>query len=120
MNGIAHLLRRLALLTVLAVALVATGFAHRLPHAADADLQAFVLAGGDLGALCDDLGDTGGSSHPDCPACQIVGAADLPPATPALRDANLVFIAQVIAPRESRAVRGVRDPARGLRAPPLA
>jgi hypothetical protein len=37
-----------------------------------------------------------------------------------LRDADLAFVAQVVAPRESRAVRSVLDPARGLRAPPLA
>jgi len=39
---------------------------------------------------------------------------------PALRDADLVFVARVVAPRESRAVREVLDPARGTRGPPFA
>lgn len=113
-------LRRLALLAVLTVALVATGFAHRMPSTDDASLTAYVLAGGDLAELCGDLDGDGLPDHSDCPACQITGNADLPPASLTLRAADLAFVAQVVAPRESRAVRMVLDPARGLRAPPLA
>jgi hypothetical protein len=113
-------LRRLMLLAVLTVALVATGFAHRLPSTDDAALSAYALAGGDIAELCGDLDGDGLPDHGDCPACQIAGGADLPPASPTLRNADLAFVAQVVAPRESRAVRAVLDPARGLRAPPLA
>jgi hypothetical protein len=99
---------------------VATGFAHRLPSTDDAALAAYALAGGDIADLCGDLDGDGLPDHGDCPACQIAGGADLPPASPTLRNADLAFVAQVVAPRESRAVRAVLDPARGLRAPPLA
>ena len=44
-------LRRLMLLAVLTVALVATGFAHRLPSTDDAALAAYALAGGDIADL---------------------------------------------------------------------
>jgi hypothetical protein len=113
-------LQRLILVAALTVALVATGFAHRLPSTDDTALAAYALAGGDIADLCGDLDGDGLPDHADCPACQIAGGADLPPTTLTLRDADLAFVAQVVAPRESRAVRSVLDPARGLRAPPLA
>jgi hypothetical protein len=113
-------LRRLALLVAVTVALVATGYAHRMPSGNDVLFEAYVLAGGDLSDLCGDSGGDGMPDHGDCPACHIVGCAlpvrtDLP-----LHDADLVFVAKIVAPRESRALRVVLDPARGLRAPPLA
>jgi hypothetical protein len=113
-------LQRLVLVAALTVALVATGFAHRLPGTNDASLTAYVLAGGDTADLCGDLDGDGLPDHADCPACHIAGSADLPPTGQTLRDADLAFVATVVAPRESRAVRPVLDPARGLRAPPLA
>jgi hypothetical protein len=120
MLGLVRSLQRLLVLAALTVALVATGFAHRLPSADDAALQAFLLTGGDLADLCSDADGDGRADHDDCPACQIAGGADLPPATLRLRDADLVFVATIVAPRESRAVRRILDPSRGLRAPPLA
>ena len=75
------------------------------------------------GGLAPGVGDLDGDGlpdHADCPACHIAGSADLPPTDHTLRDADLAFVAQVTAPRESCAVRAVLDPARGLRAPPLA
>jgi protein-disulfide isomerase len=56
----------------------------------------------------------------DCPACHIVASADLPDAGLTFHDADLAFVAKIVAPRENRAVRAVLDLARGLRAPPLA
>jgi hypothetical protein len=41
-------LQRLVLVAALTVALVATGFAHRLPSTDDASLAAYALAGGDI------------------------------------------------------------------------
>ena len=113
-------LRRLVLLAVLSLSLVATGFAHRMPSTDDAALAAYAMSGGDLADLCGDLDGDGLPDHGDCPACQIAGSADLPPNALTLRDADLAFVAKVFAPRESRALRMVLDPARGLRAPPLA
>ena len=113
-------LRHTAILAVLTFALVATGFAHRIPTVQDAFLQSYVLAGGSLADLCADIDGDGLADHGDCPACHIVASADLPDAGLTFHDADLAFVAKVISPRESRAVRVVLDPARGMRAPPLA
>lgn len=113
-------LRLLAVMVVLALALVATGFGHRMPSAGDLAQESYILAGGDLAGLCGDADGNGLPDHIDCPACHLTGNALPPDAPPALRDAGLVLLATVTAPRESRAARPVRDPARGLRAPPLA
>lgn len=117
--GILLRLKGLAVLAIVAVALVATGFAHRIPSADDLDRQAYVALVGDLGDLCADADGDGRLDHPDCPACHIAGGLVLPGALAALRDADLPRMAVVFAPRESRAVRAVLDPARGMRAPPL-
>jgi hypothetical protein len=113
-------LHRALLLLALTVALTATGFAHRMP-AADDEALAFALANGvTLADLC--AGDLDGDGQRDvhCMACQIAGSADLPPATPGLIDLELAFVARVIAPRESRAVAAVLDPAHTPQGPPVA
>jgi hypothetical protein len=120
MRGVFAPFQRLFLVAAVTLALAATGFAHRVAAPEDASLQAFLLAGGDVGDLCADTDGDGLPDHGDCPACHIMAAVDLPSATLGLRDADLVFVAAVVAPRESRAVRAVLDPARGMRAPPLA
>lgn len=112
----ATILRQMLLLVVLTVALAATGFAHRVPALDDVALQAYVLAGGDL---CGDADGDGLPDHGKCPACQIVGSADLRPVSASIRDADLILVATILAQRESRAIRVVLDPAHGMRAPPL-
>ncbi|SEN09013.1 hypothetical protein SAMN04488103_10389 [Gemmobacter aquatilis] len=112
-------LKGLAILAIVAVALVATGFAHRIPSADDLDRQAYVALVGDLGDLCGDVDGDGRLDHPDCPACQIVGGLVLPGTLAVLRAAELPRGTVRAAPRESRVVRAVLDPARALRAPPL-
>lgn len=104
------------LVAVLLIALTAVGFAHRMPTAQNISAEAYVLAGGSLADLCSD--SDGMIAGADCPACHLVGAAALPEPQPAIRDADLIFVAEVVAPRESRALSMVLDPARGLRAPP--
>jgi hypothetical protein len=113
-------LRQTAILAVLTLALVATGFAHRIPTVQDAFIQSYVLSGGDVADLCADIDGDGLADHGDCPACHIVASADLPDAGLTFHDADLAFVAKIVAPRENRAVRAVLDLARGLRAPPLA
>lgn len=120
MHRAARHLQRLIIIAATTVALVATGFAHRAPSSDDAALEAFVLAGGNMADACAGADGDRPSDRGDCPACHIAGGALLPPATPAVHDADLIFVAEVVAPRESRAVRSVLDAARGLRAPPLA
>ncbi len=106
------------LTAIVALALVAVGFGHRVPTATDAAIEAFQLAGGDLSDLCGD--ETQGSAHRDCPACHITSASLLPDPAETVRDAELRLLVEVIAPRQSRIVHAVRDPVRGMGAPPLA
>jgi hypothetical protein len=78
-NSVIMCLYRTLLLVALTVALVGTGFAHRVTAVEDQAL-AFVLATGATAAdICDDA--TPGDDHrgPSCLACQIAGGADLPP-----------------------------------------
>ncbi|AZL60255.1 hypothetical protein EI545_16350 [Tabrizicola piscis] len=115
-----HQLHRLALLVTLTVALVATGFAHRMATPQDEAL-AFALANGvPLADFCGDDLDGDGHRDPHCAACQIAGTADLPAATLTLIDLELAVLAQVIAPRESRARARVLDPANTPQGPPAA
>lgn len=109
----------LAVVLALTLALVATGFAHHTPTADDAAKTAFLLAGGTAADLCDDMGDDLGGSG-DCPVCHLTATAVLPAADLPLLQAALEFERVVVAPRENRAARMVRDPARGMRAPPSA
>jgi hypothetical protein len=109
---------RLALLVALTVALVATGFAHHIPKPQDQALAFALAAGADPADFCGDLDDGGTGSH--CPACQLIGAVDLPPASLSLIDLELALVAGVIAPRESRALARILDPARSPQGPPVA
>ena len=108
----------LALVGVLTLALAATGFGHRLPTAQQAQLEIIAQMGG-LAEICADLNGDGIPAD-ECPVCHLTGGAALPPTLPAAKPADLVLLAVVLAPRESRAIRAVLDPAHGLRAPPLA
>lgn len=118
-------LHRTALFALVTLALVATGFAQRMPStqdgAQDEAALAFVLAtGASLADICGD--DAGGASHgkADCLACQITGAADLPPAALSLIDLDLAFHAAVIAPREAVALARAQGSAHRPQGPPVA
>ena len=114
-----QLLCRMALLACLTLALVATGFAHRAPSSEDAAMQAYVLAGGAVTDLCGDADGDGMPDHGSCPACQITASADLPPPPALIRDAGLMLLAEITAPRASTLAARVHDPAHSSRAPPL-
>jgi hypothetical protein len=120
MRSAVLLFHRIVLIFALTVALVAAGYGHRMPSANDSMIEAFLLSGGSLADLCADTNGDGLPDHGDCPACHIVASAGLPDAGLTFHEADLAFVAKVVAPRENRAVRVVLDPARGMRAPPLA
>lgn len=115
---------RALLLVALAVALTATGFAHRMPTAADgaeASALAFALANGaEASDFCGGIpgNDRAGSFH--CPACQITASADLPPVTGKLIRLELAFHVPVIAQFETLALRRIVDPAHSPQGPPAA
>lgn len=119
MVGLFHALHRVALLVALTVALVATGFAHRV-QADQEEALAFALQNGV--SLSDICGDMGKSLHPgtECQACQIAGAVDLPKLTGPRIDLELAFQAEVVAPREVRALVHPVDPAHRPQGPPVA
>lgn len=119
MIGALHMLHRAVLLAVLTVALVATGFAHRM-QADQEEALAFALQNGV--SLADICGDMGKGLHPgtECQACQISATADLPPLTGARIDLELAFQADVVAPREQRALARAVDPAHRPQGPPAA
>ena len=110
---------RAVLFAVLAVALVATGFAHRMPTPQDEAL-AFALANG--ATLADFCGDEPGTDRtaPHCLACQISGTADLPAVQRLQITLELTFVANTVAPRESRAIALATDPAHRPQGPPVA
>lgn len=111
---------RVAVVGLIAFALVAVGFGHRMPTASDVALENYVLSGGDLSALCGDMGDDEQAMTGDCPACHIVAATILPDPPVSVFKADLIFVAKIVAPCQDRARRAVLDPAHGTRAPPLA
>lgn len=113
-------LRRIGLLAALTLALVATGFAHRIPGADEQTVAAMAAAGATIHDICGELGQSGRHGDPLCQACQIAGGADLPPLSGAVQPAVLVRQAAVTAPRENRRVARVLDPARTPQGPPLA
>jgi hypothetical protein len=113
-------LHRAVLIAAFSIALIATGFAHRMPSPQDEAL-AFALANGAaLADFCGDKTGAGSKGGADCLACQIAGSADLPVATGALIDLELAFVATVVAPREDQALRRILDPAHSPQGPPAA
>jgi hypothetical protein len=113
-------LHRAALFALVTLALVATGFAHRMPAPQDDALALALASGFSLADICGD--DLGGTDHGggDCLACQITGSADLPPAHLPLIDLELAFHAAVVAPRETAALPAVLGPANQPQGPPVA
>lgn len=113
---------RALIASVLLIAVAAVGLVHAAPMT-DRDqssLLAFVQAGGDPAQLCADADGDGRLDHQDCPACRLMASIVLPVPAPAILPLRPVLVTCTTAPRASRAVAVVRDPAHGLRAPPAA
>ena len=108
----------LVLVLALTVSTALLGFAHRVPSPKDEALAAYALTGLSTADICGNGPDAKASR--DCPVCHLVGSGSLPEVALRAQEAELRLIAVVAAPRESRAVRPVLDPAHGLRAPPVA
>lgn len=112
---------RLALFGLLVLALVAAGLAHRAPSQQQAALQTtWMMAGGSWDGICGDVVPDGQPARVKCPACQLTGAAGLPPPSATVLDAGLRLLTVLTAPQAEAPPRPVLDPARGSRAPPFA
>jgi len=121
MLGIAIMtLQRALLLVALTVALVATGFAHRMPSAGDQSLVLALANGATLEDLCAEGGAGDEHSGPSCLACQIAGAADLPPVQGALIDLELADVTTIIALQETSALARASNLAHRPQGPPAA
>ncbi len=111
---------RVALFAILAVALVATGWAHRAPDVNDKVLAFLVANGATADDFCGGAGVPGSHGDPLCQACHISGGADLPPPeTGPVRTDQAAEVA-VTAPRENLTVVRVLDLARSPQGPPVA
>ena len=113
-----HRLHQAVLMLILTVSLTATAFAHRMPSPGDGVLALALANGMTLADLCDgDLdGDAQRAGH--CATCQIASAPGLPATATALIDLQITLLARVVAPRESRVLARILDPARSPQGPP--
>ena len=112
-------LRRIVLLALLTLSLVASGFAHRMPIADDQTVAVMLAAGASVADICGAAGDGTGHADPLCQACQIACGADLPHSAGPVRPAALVLLAEVTAPRENARAARVLDLARAPQGPPV-
>jgi hypothetical protein len=111
--------RRMVLLAVLTLSLVATGFAHRMPDADDRTLAAMLAAGASVADICGAAGDGSRHADPLCEACQIAGGAGLPQLSGPVHPAALLLLAEIDAPRENARTERVLDLARAPQGPPV-
>ncbi|MGL4236469.1 hypothetical protein [Tabrizicola sp.] len=113
-------LLRPVLFSLLTVALIATGYGHRMPTPQDQALALALANGATIADFCGDEAGGGAKGGLHCLACQIAATANLPSAQPTVVALELAFHAAVIAPRESRALQRVLDPANSPQGPPVA
>lgn len=120
MRTLAPLLRlRMALLALVTLALVATGWAHRMPDTSD-EARAFLAATGATAA--DFCGDVGGGAHADplCQACQIAGGLDLPSLAGAVLPLDLRIGTASLRPDHGVAIVRALDLSHAPQGPPVA
>jgi hypothetical protein len=110
---------RMALLALLTLALVATGWAHRMPDASDEALAFLTATGATAADFC---GDVGGGAHGDplCQACQIAGGLDLPPLAGAIRLLDMRIGTASLRPDHGVVLARVLDLSHAPQGPPVA
>ena len=119
MSALAFMPRfRILLLALLTVALVATGWAHRMPEASGEALAFMAATGATPADFC---GEVGSGKHVDplCQACQVAGGADLPPlvGTAVLQERNVSTGAKL--PRGEVLLARVLDLSHAPQGPPV-
>lgn len=111
---------RLALLSLMAVALVATGWSHRVPQVPQEALAFMVATGASTTDICGDVGPGVRHADPLCQACQIAGGADLPERARLPQRLVLCADADGMAPSGKRIALRVLDLSRAPQGPPVA
>lgn len=113
-------LARPLLALALTIALVALGMGHRYGDPAQsAALEAYALAGGDLADLCGGAdGKAMAGGH--CPVCHVAGTMLLPDPSMPVQAAGFGRFAEISVMPQTASHPRARDPANGLRAPPVA
>jgi len=114
---------RAVMVWMVAISLLASGFAHRpILNAAQID-QAVYLAELGLTAadLCAEPGDAdGGMDMGDCPACHLAASILLSEPVASSADIELRTAAAILVPAYTRGFGRTTNPATPVRAPPLA
>lgn len=109
---------RMALLAVLTLALVATGWAHRVPEVPDEALAFMAATGATVADFC---GEGGGAKHADplCQACQIAGGAALPSPAEVMLALDLQVGETGFQPRDRASVARILDHSHAPQGPPV-
>jgi hypothetical protein len=110
---------RMALLALVTLALVATGWAHRMPDVPDEALAFIISTGATPADFC---GDVGGGTHDDplCQACQIAGGLDLPPLAGAALQLDLRIAQAALHPDHGVVLTRALDLSHAPQGPPVA
>ena len=103
------------------VALASLSFAHRSSaFTLDTELEAFLLSGGTLAALCGDLEDPDNPRVKDCSACRLIMAVALPDNLVQPRQTQLPRALKLRHMAQLRHHAAPRDPTQQTWAPPQA
>lgn len=117
--GLLTLLRlRMALLAVLTVALVATGWGHRAAAPSSDQLAFMAATGASVADLCGEQGPGDRHGDPLCQACQISGGADLPAPLAVLAKLDLSAAPVLLQPATEVFVARVLDLSHAPQGPP--
>lgn len=108
-----------ALIALVALALSASVFAHRVPNRADLQLAALQAAMGTVVDLCGETGTDDGKGT-SCEFCHIASGTLLPEPMPDFIAANTLILAEIVLPSIRRAESLALDHARLTRGPPAA
>lgn len=107
---------------MVALSLLAAGFAHRPALSASDIEQVEYLAsmGLTVADLCALPGEDGSMPTDDCPVCHLAAGLTLPPPMVSVHANELRVAAAVLIPAQTHGFGRVYDPAAPVRAPPLA
>ena len=104
---------------IIAIASVGMGSMHGAVQASDAQMEAFVAAGGSPADICGDAGHAPKTATMDCIFCLSAYGGVLPDVARSVQMLPHVVTASFTAAAENAAARMVRDSSRSPRGPPV-